>query len=124
MNMNDVHWLAGLMEGEAWFGAAPPSQPNVPYLRVAMADKEVIDRLHELLGGTLKVWPKRAAHHQDQWAVELRAGDAIAVMKMMRPLMSSRRQAAIDKAIASYNPTRRVRPAKPPVLELADLIRA
>lgn len=124
MNVNDVYWLAGLMEGEAWFGAAPPSQPNVPYLRVVMTDLDTITRVQALLGGKIKKWPKRAAHHQDQWAVELRGGNAASVMKMFRPLMSIRRRVAIDHALDSYRPSRRVRPATAPILALQSELRA
>jgi hypothetical protein len=40
----DLHWLAGLLEGEGTFIAGPPSAPRSPAVQVAMVDRDIVER--------------------------------------------------------------------------------
>lgn len=51
--MNDeAHWLAGLLEGEGSFLAAPPSAPNRPCISIEMTDLDVIVHAASVMGIT------------------------------------------------------------------------
>lgn len=43
--VDELHWLAGLLEGEGSFMAGPPSSPGLPVLAVNMTDHDVMARL-------------------------------------------------------------------------------
>ena len=94
-------WLAGLLEGEGSFLAGPPSRPGQPAITLEMADEETVRRVAALMGSG--VWPlKRHVDHpgwSPAWRTHLRGGRAYDLMQALRPIMSSRRQAQIDRAI-------------------------
>jgi hypothetical protein len=45
----DLHWLAGLLEGEGRFIPGPPSAPRTPAVVLTMADRDIVDRAAILL---------------------------------------------------------------------------
>src|SRR4051812_29292397 len=50
VSAQDLHWLAGLLEGEGSFIAGPPSAPRSPIVQATMVDRDIIDRAGALLG--------------------------------------------------------------------------
>jgi hypothetical protein len=42
---SDLHWLAGLLEGEGSFLKGPPSAPRHPILALQMTDEDVVARV-------------------------------------------------------------------------------
>lgn len=100
----DLHWLAGLLEGEGSFCTGPPSRPHLPVLEVAMTDRDVIGRVGELLDQKVVVVRPRRRHWQTAYAIHLVGSRAVAWMRALRPLLGRRRQGQIDRAIASYDP--------------------
>lgn len=110
MNENERHWLAGMYEGEGCFMQGPPSKPNVPRTTLVSTDRDTIEKVANLVPGSIIAWmPSQHAHHKDKWRVELHGPRAVAFMQDIRPLMGTRRRAAIDSAIASYRPKTRTR---------------
>ena len=105
--ISDKHlfWLAGILEGEGSFMAGPPSNPNGTRIACQMADEDVIVRIAWLFGVSPSPIRKVAkAHHKPTYVAAVNGCYARELMAKLRPLMSSRRQAQIDRAIASYNP--------------------
>jgi hypothetical protein len=100
----DLHWLAGLMEGEGTFLAASPSTPRSPALQVTMVDRDIVDRAGSLLGVAVMVVPPRRKHWSTAYCVRVRGSRAVLWMNRLRPLMGSRRQRQIDRAVATYAP--------------------
>src|SRR5262245_1253553 len=96
----DVHWLAGLLEGEGSFLAGPPSAPRSPAVRVCMADRDVVDRAGALLGVAVMVIPSRREGWRTAYSVRVRGAPAVLWMERLRPFMGRRRQEQIDRAIA------------------------
>ena len=100
----ELAWLAGLLEGEGSFLRGPPSSRRLPAIRVAMNDRDVLERVASLWGSRLAT----IAPRRDGWAVSyslnIRGANAVAWMHALRPLMGTRRQAQIDRAVASYAP--------------------
>jgi hypothetical protein len=101
---SDLHWLAGLLEGEGSFLAGPPSAPRSPAVQVAMADRDVVERAGGLLGVAVMVVPSRREGWRTAYSVRVRGAPAVLWMERLRPLMGTRRKAQIDRAIASWGP--------------------
>jgi hypothetical protein len=98
----DLHWLAGLLEGEGSFLSGPPSSPHLPSLQVVMADEDVMLRVGRLLGRRVYRIKPRRSHWQMTFTVRMKGLRAVEWMQRLRPLMGERRRAQIDRAIGSY----------------------
>ena len=107
----DVAWLAGLLEGEGSFGIAGHKPNGYPVIKVEMAARDVIERAAEMLGSSAV---RAIVPDHPKWSVTYEAKisgtKAADWMRRLRPLMGSRRGAAIDAALAAYNPIRLVDP--------------
>jgi hypothetical protein len=100
----DLLWLAGLLEGEGSFFPGAPSCPHLPVLTVQMIDRDVIERAAELLGRKPFRQKARKKHWNTTYQVRVKGERAVLWMRALRPFMGVRRQAQIDRAIASYAP--------------------
>jgi hypothetical protein len=106
----DLHWLAGLLEGEGTFLAGPPSAPRTPALQLCMADRDIVERAAALLDCAVTVVPARRENWRTAYSARVTGPRAVAWMERVQPLMGARRRVQIDRAIASYrpDPTRRL----------------
>ena len=107
----DLYWIAGLLEGEGSFQPPRPSSPNRPEITINMTDLDVMERFAKLVGenyihmGTKNV--RRNPAWKPDYRVHIRGEKAVQLMRLLRPLMGSRRQAQIDKALVAYQGSRR-----------------
>ena len=46
--LTELHWLAGLLEGEGSFMTGPPSSPGLPVIAVNMTDHDVMARIGQI----------------------------------------------------------------------------
>jgi hypothetical protein len=100
----DLHWLAGLFEGEGSFFPGPPSCPHLPVLQMSMTDADVVGRAARLLGVNVRVITPRRPGWKTTYVVVLNGSRAVAWMVILRPLLGDRRRAQVDRALASYAP--------------------
>jgi hypothetical protein len=100
----DLHWLAGLLEGEGSFMVGPPSSPGLPVIAVNMTDQDVMARLGRIFERKVHLIRPRNVRWQTSYQVRVHGRDAVRWMCLLRPLMGSRRQMQIDRALASYAP--------------------
>lgn len=105
----DLYWLAGLLEGEGAFTAGPSARPNAPRITLGMTDIDVIRRAADLMGITSIHTTHRNPKWQPMYHLSLKGKRAVEVMRTLYPLMGSRRQAQIDRALANYAPDRHSR---------------
>lgn len=117
------YWLCGIFESEGAFTRAIASAPRRPRMAVSMANHEIIERVAELVG-TRVYAHKTPKHYRQAFRTELVGGSAVALMVLLRPQMSQRRQGQIDAAVATFQPLRSVRHKTfrllPPVEREAD----
>lgn len=95
-------WVAGLLEGEGTFYAAPMGEGRYePRIACAMTDRDIIDRLASLLpgNGNLIGLPLRGTF-KPQYRVSCNGGNAIALAAYLRPVLSERRQSQVDVMLA------------------------
>ena len=88
MKTEDIAWLAGLLEGEGTFrfyGATPG-------VRVAMTDKDIIERAAKLMGGNIgyEFGTKKLV-----WTTGIYGNQALSLLEQILPYMGQRRTAKI-----------------------------
>jgi hypothetical protein len=101
---NTLYWLAGLLEGEAWFGSTKQNGNIQPYpnISVNMTDEDVVARVANVFGtGHLPLKPKNA-NWQTTYLTRIRGTRAHNLMKAIYPMMGKRRQQQIDKIFEKY----------------------
>lgn len=112
LSVPDIHWIAGLLEGEGSFGAS--DKGRVPTVQCCMTDEDVLDRLQSLVPGQ-RLGPYRREGKPEwkpmhRWAVT--GVRAVGVMQMLFPLLGKRRRARIEEVLAVWktypaHPTKR-----------------
>jgi hypothetical protein len=100
----DLHWVAGLLDGEGTFLAGPPSAPRSPAVQLAMVDRDIVERAAALLRVAVCVVPARRDGWRTAYSARVRGFPAVLWMKRLRPLMGARRREQIDRAVASHGP--------------------
>jgi hypothetical protein len=101
---DELHWLAGLLEGEGSFMTGPPSNPRMPVISVHMTDEDVMARLGRIFARKVHVVSPRNPRWRTTYQVRVQGGNAVRWMTLLRPLMGERRHAQIDRALACYAP--------------------
>jgi len=102
-----VAWLAGLLEGEGTF-TAKAGRGSWVTISVEMCDRATVVRAAAMLGASA-IW--RDANDIDRgwkptYITKVSGNQARPWMATVRSLMGHRRQAAIDRALASWTPMR------------------
>jgi hypothetical protein len=101
---SELHWLAGLLEGEGSFMVGPPSNPRMPLIAVHMTDEDVMARVGRIFERKLHVVRPRNPRWRTSYLIRVQGGNAVRWMRLLRPLMGARRQGQIDRVLASYDP--------------------
>lgn len=98
----ELAWLAGLLEGEGWFGIDRTGKGR-PAIKVNMTDQDVIERVADLLGG-IKVGIQPAqGNWKTQYVVRLKGERAASLMRTLQPLMGARRAERIREVLAEVD---------------------
>jgi hypothetical protein len=106
LSPQQLHWLAGLLEGEGSFLKPPPSSPNNISVTVQMTDEDVIARVAGLIDASCHKCDGRG--YKPTFRTTISGRRACDLMLRLRPLMGTRRQGQIDAALAKHNPRRRI----------------
>lgn len=103
MTEAEAAWVAGIIEGEGCIDGNA-SSARYARVRVEMADFDVIDRLHALVGGRVSTPARRAAHHKPTRLLTVTKKDEVwPLLDAIEPWMSSRRAWKIGSLRASVN---------------------
>jgi len=105
VRMNELYWLAGLLEGEGSFMQGPPSDAHRPLISVEMTDEDVIARV-SVLFKTKVLKPAKRGEYKQTYTCRVTGDRAAELMRALRPYMGLRRQKQIDKALSCYVPGR------------------
>ncbi len=97
----DLHWLAGLLEGEGCFS----HHKSTPVVSLGMTDFDVVERAHRLVPGAGKLAVSIVGQNKPmhRWSVHSR--DAIALMMTLYTLMGERRRARITELLVWWQAT-------------------
>ena len=88
----DIAWLAGLLEGEAWFGL---TKGKYPVLGVGMTDEDVIIKVADM-------WDVRVGHYRNIWTARVYGAPAIKWMMILLPFLGKRRRENITSIINGW----------------------
>jgi hypothetical protein len=97
-------WAAGFIEGEG----SVYFDKRVVTLRVPQTQREPLDRLVGILGGSIYFRARAKPHHKDQHVFRLNGRYAVGAVMTLYVLMSPGRQEQIRRALAAW----RVAPSK------------
>lgn len=120
--INDIElgWLAGLWEGEGTFGYNGSTQRA----SLEMCDRDIVEKQKALIERTFNIKsiklivknPKKLTHH-DTYRIDLAGPSARALMRLVVPLMGSRRREQIWRALNEV-------PEKKIGVTILDLVKA
>jgi hypothetical protein len=106
----DQAWLAGLLEGEGSFVIYRGARNSYPVIKVEMCEREIVERAAVLLNTRVWVEDSRADGWRPTYVAQIAGHGAADWMRRLRPYMGFRRTAAIDAALAAYQPIRLIAP--------------
>lgn len=116
----DRYWLAGLLEGEAYFGLNATSKHSLsPFIEMNSVDFEVIERVHRLyarrygVSVNIHTRPPRRPGHRPQYHIACFGSGARAIVVDIEPLMSQRRRERIAALLGSAVQRPLLREARP-----------
>lgn len=101
ISIYDLYWAAGFLEGEGSFHDSP-TQTGI---RVTTAQVEFapIEKLQNLFKGShIRLVRHERPEHSPIWHWTLTGPRAAGLMMTLYPLLSPKRQAQIEKALASW----------------------
>ena len=89
--------LAGIFEGEGWFGlnrGRDPKHTPQAILEVQMSDEDIVKRFQRYCNTNKKIFikPKRKEHYKDQYRFTLSGTPALQLMEEMLPYLGIRRK--------------------------------
>lgn len=99
----DIAWLAGLLEGEGTFYVRKRTCGDKQYknigIQVMMTDKEPIERVAALLGGSVSVQAKPTVTGKSIYRTGLHSWRSAGWMMTLYPLLSPRRQQQVRQCL-------------------------
>lgn len=105
---NDLAWLAGLLEGEGYFGTIRNHVGGkvYPYPRVGvtMTDRDVIARVAALWSVKVNVVRPYGVSKKTSYRVQIIGRRAAEMMLLLYAMMGTRRRAQIDGALGIARP--------------------
>jgi len=109
MLTNDVYWLAGLLEGEGFFGIISCHQAGkiyrYPRIGVSMCDRDIVERVSKIFGGVsvYALKPQGTGARLPQFRTLVSGKRAAHWMTILRPIMGTRRQTQIDRCLEEWD---------------------
>src|SRR5437867_12970466 len=96
--VKDIIWLAGLLEGEGWFGFN-----QSPRITINMTDLDVIERVRKIFRTNNKITTQnKARNYKTSYYLSIFGDQAIQWMMTIYVLMGIRRQSQIREVIIKW----------------------
>lgn len=106
MTLIFLAWLAGLLEGEAYFGAAR-SSPGSPVIRLGMTDRDVVMKVGAAFKAKTYLVPRRARENRkDYHQVALCGRTAAGLMMTLYPFLGMRRRQRVRELLKAWRSAR------------------
>jgi len=99
---DQIHWLAGLLEGEGFFGYN--YSRVAPRIQLCMKDRDVVVKTRDLMCKKAKIGihESKKVNHNDTFYFGILGKDAVQWMLTLYPLMSERRKFQIKQALLKW----------------------
>jgi len=105
-SLNEIYWVAGLVEGEGCFGRMKSGRDYkgkkyfTTYIQVKMTDKDVIEKLAKLWKRSVMIGDKKDySYYKQGWKVRVQGPTAIGWMMTLYSIMGKRRQEKIKELL-------------------------
>ena len=98
MELKDIYWVAGILEGEGSFGFYRGS----PCIQVQMTDKDVIERVASILGLNMRSPWVRKDGHKPVWSCVASGKKAAQWMMTLLPILGERRREKVEDSIRKW----------------------
>lgn len=102
----EIAWLAGLLEGEGSFAmirsCVGGKVYRYPKIVVNMTDRDVIERVADLFGGSVYDIPRYIEGRKLQYRAQITGSGAAQWMNDLYPWLGDRRRERIDAVLAEY----------------------
>lgn len=85
----DVAWFSGLFEGE---GSFVISNGIAKRIAISMTDKDILDRVEAIFGGTVYPLATREEHWKPAWLWQVGGAASVPLVEAMLPLLGERRK--------------------------------
>ena len=99
-----LNWVAGFLEGEGSFTCL--GNGTVPSVHAQQVQKEPLERLQQLFGGSIYFYPSRKENASDSWRWAVNGQGAVGIMMTLYSLMSPKRKEQIRKVLATWRAVR------------------
>ena len=99
---DDLMWLAGLLEGEGWFGARLVDGRRYPQIILQMTDEDVVLRAAALVEVPVKRRDRRGSGWSDIFQMRINGPKARSVMLQLEPFMGERRSGKIKEVLEKW----------------------
>jgi hypothetical protein len=99
MQLSDICWLAGLLEGEGCFLSTANKTPGIQLL---MTDRDVVERAAALLGGRVGPPEIRGGNRKPRYSTRIYGNLAASWMMTLYAQLGTRRRAAVRKALTKW----------------------
>lgn len=103
ITLRKIEWVAGFLEGEGSFQRGG-SRGSTPVVSVMQVQREPLERLQALFGGSIRMWLRKNKNpnHSDAARWQACGGKAAGLMMTLYPLMSPKRKEQISQALAAW----------------------
>ena len=108
LTVKDIAWLAGLYEGEGWFGGAISKGVRYkkpywyPCIRIVSTDQDIMKRVSILIDRPVNGPYMAKKSTKPYWQVTTVCSRAIGLAMMLYPLLGNRRQARVRELISKW----------------------
>lgn len=106
LDMRQLAWLAGLLEGEGTFVKGSPAKPRRPVTAIGMVDRDIIERVCDLWGTRLYTHIPKVERYKQVYHIAVYGDAARAIMGDIAPLMGARRGERIAALAGEYGQLR------------------
>jgi len=113
-SVEDMHWLAGILEAEGSFLKPTPSAPNAPIITIQTTDKDIANRVANMFSVCVSEYQPKKIKKSGELPkkvnmVSLRGKRAVSWMIKLKEFMGQRRQQQIVDAVAAYDPQKNMK---------------
>lgn len=102
MDMKELYWAAGFMEGEGSFVTSKSPERHSFTITACQVQKEPLERLQVLFGGSMCLRNARNERSNPCWVWKAFGSRAAGAMMTLFPLMSSKRKSQIKNALGMW----------------------
>lgn len=102
--VRDIHWVAGLLEGEGSFIGKEGPKGFSPVISLQMADKDIVAKVATILGSPKLMGPiiRTGNHRKEMWGCSVYGCRAVEWMMTLYVLLGERRKERIRQILTKW----------------------